>query len=673
MAEYLFDIKGILEPTPNLEIFYDVIPGTSEPAIRIEAPKEGGKIFFSGKEGKIGNVSWKKDMYFVLPIFFKEDHSLYFHMCFWEADSGKNNYADIAMGVLPGFKVQVCLKLEDLDLNTLFLPRTPGRLKNVSVGSPVKAEKVNRFSIEIPPSSNSQRIWIGIPRLTEEEPDYEIPNKPMVDELGQLIDKQWTGKTENVEALINNLKNWKDGSHEPLEGGLDAYGGWTAYKTKATGYFRTENIKNRWWLVNPEGHLFFSVGPDCVGPYSEGPVNDIERLFRWLPPKEGVFSEAWKKRGERWNSVSFLTVNLIRTFGDQWKEAWQEIVRKQLKEYGFNTIANWSVPDLGRELKMPYVTEIGFPDTKRKIFRDFPDVFSEEYVLNAHCCYKKLEDRAEDPYMIGYFLRNEPNWAFGDYNIAEFLIGRTEEFASKDKMIKYLAKKYSNDAGEFSKAWNLNITSFEELKKPIEKASTLSKQAEKDLREFNRILIEQYVKVPAQVAKIYDPNHLNLGLRWAWIASDDFYAGSEYCDVFSINCYKLNPSAEEIKKASDITGLPVIIGEFHAGALDVGLLSNGLRGMKNQKERGKFYSWYVEQSAAIPQLVGVHYFQWNDQPVLGRFDGENCNIGLIDVCGKPYEEMMEHVKNTHKRIYGICAGLLEPTEEKPIEVVREGF
>ncbi|MCM0646861.1 hypothetical protein NBE98_00555 [Clostridium swellfunianum] len=673
MAEYLFNIYESLEIPYDLKIFNDNIPGTSEPAIRIDAPEKGGKIFFSGNEGTVGNVPWNKDRYLVVPVYFKEEHSLYFHMCFWEAGSDKDRFSDIAMGVLPGFKVDVCLKLESLDLNTLFLPRTPGRLKNVSVGTPVKAEKVNRFSVEIPASSNPQTVWIGVPRLMDEEPVYKIPNKPMVDELGQLIEKQWTGKTESVEAMAAGLKNWIKEVHEPLKGEFDTVGGWTKYKTASTGFFRTEKFKDRWWLVDPEGHLFFSVGPDCVGPYSEVPVNGIEGLFSCLPLKEGIFSEAWRHNGTGIDSVSFITANLIRVFGEQWRESWKDIVRKQLREYGFNTIANWSVSNLGTELKMPYVTEIGFPDTERKIFRDFPDVFSEEYVESAHCCYKRLKNKAEDCYMIGYFLRNEPNWAFGDYNIAEFLIANPESFVSKDEMIKYLSNKYKKDILKFSEAWNLKLTSFNQLKNPIEKASKLSQQAERDLREFNRILIEQYIKVPAQVAKIYDPNHLNLGLRWAWVVSDDFYAGSKYCDVFSINCYKLNPDAEEIKKASEITGLPVIIGEFHAGALDVGLLSNGLRGMKNQKERGKFYSWYVEKAAAIPQLVGVHYFQWNDQAVLGRFDGENCNIGLIDVCGKPYEEMMEYVKNTHKRIYEICAGEVKPTEEKPEEVVREGF
>ena len=34
----------------------------------------------------------------------------------------------------------------------------------------------------------------------------------------------------------------------------------------ATGFFRTERRDDRWWLVTPEGHGFFSIGIDVVSP-----------------------------------------------------------------------------------------------------------------------------------------------------------------------------------------------------------------------------------------------------------------------------------------------------------------------------------------------------------------------------------------------------------------------
>ena len=41
---------------------------------------------------------------------------------------------------------------------------------------------------------------------------------------------------------------------------LSRYGGWAQRRVKATGFFRTERIGGRWWLVDPEGCVFLSVG-----------------------------------------------------------------------------------------------------------------------------------------------------------------------------------------------------------------------------------------------------------------------------------------------------------------------------------------------------------------------------------------------------------------------------
>jgi hypothetical protein len=49
-------------------------------------------------------------------------------------------------------------------------------------------------------------------------------------------------------------------SGEPAQIAHDRYGGWTALKGKATGFFHTEQIAGNWWLVTPDGHAVFSKG-----------------------------------------------------------------------------------------------------------------------------------------------------------------------------------------------------------------------------------------------------------------------------------------------------------------------------------------------------------------------------------------------------------------------------
>lgn len=72
------------------------------------------------------------------------------------------------------------------------------------------------------------------------------------------------------------------------------------------------------------------------------------------------------------------------------------------------------------------------------------------------------------------------------------------------------------------------------------------------------------------------------------------------------------------------------------------------------------YRNYIEQGFARPELVGMHYFQWIDQPYYGRFDGENYNIGVVTACNIPYPELTEAMTITNERIYDVATGKVEP-------------
>ena len=99
----------------------------------------------------------------------------------------------------------------------------------------------------------------------------------------------------------------------------------------------------------------------------------------------------------------------------------------------------------------------------------------------------------------------------------------------------------------------------------------------------------------------------------------------------------------DIENFSQITGKPVIIGEFHFGALDRGMDATGLRGVESQYERGVAYRRYMYRAASHPMCLGAHYFILYDQAYLGRFDGENYQIGALDVCSHPYSEFIDGI------------------------------
>ncbi len=81
---------------------------------------------------------------------------------------------------------------------------------------------------------------------------------------------------------------------------------------------------------------------------------------------------------------------------------------------------------------------------------------------------------------------------------------------------------------------------------------------------------------------------------------------------------------------------------------------------KNQQERGVAYRYYVENAAAHPAIIGVHWFEWLDEPNTGRFDGENYNIGMVDVADQPYAELVDAMKTTHARLLTVHNGKERP-------------
>lgn len=97
--------------------------------------------------------------------------------------------------------------------------------------------------------------------------------------------------------------------------------------------------------------------------------------------------------------------------------------------------------------------------------------------------------------------------------------------------------------------------------------------------------------------------------------------------------------------------MPVLIGEFHFGALDRGMFHPGLVETANQTDRAIAYANYVREALANPAVVGAHWFQFTDEPTTGRWDGENYQIGLVDICDNPYPETIQAVRDVGTTMY----------------------
>jgi len=164
-------------------------------------------------------------------------------------------------------------------------------------------------------------------------------------------------------------------------------------------------------------------------------------------------------------------------------------------------------------------------------------------------------------------------------------------------------------------------------------------------------IIYQYFKAVREVFDEFAPNKLYLGCRSNSPNFNRFAfeAGAIYCDVLSINHYDYNFT--DFKETEGLDK-PVIVGEFHFGALDRGMAHASLRSASSQKQRARLYQHFVNQGLESDYIVGTHWFMYSDQAYTSRTnDGENYQIGFVDVCDRPYEEMIDVLRSIGSNMY----------------------
>jgi len=565
-----------------------------------------------------------------------------------------------------GFRVRFPLDLTDQ--GRWGIEREAAFLKPRCSGDRVDLDKVDRMEWIVFRKGPEPARWCMTPVLgtVKEVPLMEapvLPKGPLLDRIGQSRIHEWPAKTAGLDELKTRLETQlKQAPGHQWPESFSRWGGWKAKKFgKGTGFFSTAQDDNgRWWLQDPDGYGFWSMGVDCVRVDTTARYDGLETALEWVPEQDPTYREALQGSDSNTGKyVNYLATNFIQTFGAEgWRDRWAEIALGELKRLRFNTVGNWSEWNYARKATFPYVRPMSFrPHRAGLIYRDFPDVYHPQFKDDVADYAAELAETRDDPALIGYFLMNEPTWGFSSELPAEGMLYNTPECHTRGRLVEFLKERYP-DAAAISKAWSVP-TSYDEIGSGHWKHE-ITPAAKADLEAFSVLLVEDYFKALSEGCRAVDPNHLNLGMRWAGVPPSWAVKGMKAFDVFSLNCYLERLPKDQAKAIHDQLGCPVMVGEWHFGALDVGLPSSGIGHLKNQEERGKAYRVYIEDAAANPYCVGVHWFTLYDESALGRFDGENYNIGFLDVCNRPYEELSEAGRTSHERLYEVVSGKAEP-------------
>ena len=490
---------------------------------------------------------------------------------------------------------------------------------------------------------------------------------PFIDEFGQYIHADWPGKTHSTEALAKSRETEaKDLAAQVGPAAWDQYGGWKDGPTlKATGWFYAAKHEGKWWLVDPEGKLFFSHGMDCVN-HGEGttPIDERARWFKNLPGRDGEFKECYSVAGHVVNGhyqgkqpecFNFGRANLMRKYGQDWQAAFADISHRRLRSWGLNTIANWSDSKIYLQKKTPYTVNVGFGGKilqgSEGYWGKFRDVFDEDFGKQVRKAMAAQANTADDPWCIGYFVDNEISWGWDEVSLAVAALASPADQAAKKAFVADLKARYGR-IEKLNEAWGTKHASWDALLADTRPPD--AKKAHADLAAFHVRTAETYFKTVRDAVKEAAPNHLYLGCRFAWANTPAVAAAAKYCDVVSYNLYRKSVADFRLPVEADV---PLIIGEFHFGALDRGMFHTGLVPVESQQERAAAYKEYVRSVLGHPQFVGCHWFKYMDEPTTGRpLDEENYQIGFLDIVDTPYPETIAASREIGSTLYGIRAG-----------------
>lgn len=230
----------------------------------------------------------------------------------------------------------------------------------------------------------------------------------VIDKFGQNVKVEYEGKVHSEKELIAQ----RDKELASLKGELmsdrSKFSGWKdGPRLKATGFFRTEKVDGKWWLVDPEGYLYLSTGIDIIRlsnsstmtgydfdqklipqrttdmllgeddlPLNPAPkealptrhvANDIRaNVFEWLPNYDDDLGNHFGYRRETQSgplkhgeTFSFYSANLERKYGETTKESyldqWREVTLKRMVDWGFTSLGNWAQQELYNNTQIPFV------------------------------------------------------------------------------------------------------------------------------------------------------------------------------------------------------------------------------------------------------------------------------------------------------------------------------
>lgn len=387
-------------------------------------------------------------------------------------------------------------------------------------------------------------------------------------------------------------------------------------KTRPPFALRQQN--GVWWLVAPDGKPFFSRGVCCITPG--------DTWLEYKPQNPGYAA---------WQNYSDTT-------------AWATATVERLKAWNMTTIGGWS--DFDTLKRAPQMALYDTPVLHIGSSAGLPwlDMWDPKNIrVMEEVAAKQIVPIRDDPRVLGYYADNELGW--WNATLFQFTLDQPPKSGQRRRLIQLLRRRYQDNWRRLRKDFvPEKVDSFDALAKGGKLYLRPGGEGIQAIKAFVSLLADRYYALTKQVIRKYDSRGLYLGDRY-----QSFYypevagAARKYVDVISTN---LNASWLDgtitrfyLETLHALTDKPVLVSEFYMAAKENRSGnkndSSGFPVVATQQERAANFRNTLETLAKTPYVVGADWFQYFDEPTLGRGDGENYDMGLVDIHDAPYTEL----------------------------------
>jgi hypothetical protein len=383
----------------------------------------------------------------------------------------------------------------------------------------------------------------------------------------------------NIDSMIEN-GGFVEDSANFCE--FDEFGGITnsGIKGEVTGYFHTEMIDGRAYLINPLGNPTYLVG---LGQMQLGQTDNHKAVS-------------------------------IEKYGSE--EGFWEGITKELRDVGVNMsngaiiqTTSTSTPMIalgGLSGIQSYMSKLGLV-----VSEGVAPVYKYDNILNAF-----------DPDFLPYVL--ETNKGTLEKNVDNiYLIGYTSD--NELTSDEYLLDKYlTTDSDAYHNAFSYAVAWTFLIERTGKINPSLADVTPELRKEFKSLVFSKILGAVRQAIDTYSPNHLYLGNRTdAGNKSSEAYlrVAGYYCDMLSINMYDgIQPSVATMAAIYRYSGKPFFVTEFYSKADDA-IDMNGQKlanqqnagfHVKDQQDRANYYENYTTLLLECKYCVGWTWFTFRD-------------------------------------------------------------